>query len=534
MINKEEKYNKQVKMLNQILKVIWKKDVFKVYGLFILRKMHPDAPDVQKVIVGEYEYDIEKTFSINLPKALRVVIYAIQIPYSNLELTKVHNPLYVSGVNEKGEGFRHPLSYNLLRIRIPLMLRSSIYKLAEHNLSLLLRNGGGNSAVLTIRDSNITDSALERRKLLFAFLLSRLLFWKKVIVLFEKKSETFEESASMVYKRLIDSGYTNAYFILGDEKRDLYNIEEKYQKNIIQKYSFKHYLLYFTAKTFLATETPFHGLELRTVSRVVLWYILYGRQYKYVFLQHGVMYMVSLDSKTRGDFRKGGWVSKHGKIVVSSKAEADHFIELGGYEKEDLYITGLPKFDHSYKHKDATNIIIMPTWRPWEEALAKSSPEKSGYYKMILEMFNSVPNKLKEHIVILPHPLILKGLQESDLGRYVPDKFSYDIELRSAKLVITDYSSIAYDAFYRGTNVIFWWKDIDECMEEYQAHLMLNQSNVFGDICYSKKELKESIQNNYSEIQSKKYLSRFLKLVDFKDGKNTERLIEFLITEKVI
>jgi hypothetical protein len=37
------------------------------------------------------------------------------------------------------------------------------------------------------------------------------------------------------------------------------------------------------------------------------------------------------------------------KIVVSSKEEANHFINYGYYAPDDLYITGLPKYDRNIK-----------------------------------------------------------------------------------------------------------------------------------------------------------------------------------------
>ena len=40
-------------------------------------------------------------------------------------------------------------------------------------------------------------------------------------------------------------------------------IAEKYQKNIVDKASFKHYFLFFKAKTFLGSEALVHAIDLR-------------------------------------------------------------------------------------------------------------------------------------------------------------------------------------------------------------------------------------------------------------------------------
>ena len=106
----------------------------------------------------------------------------------------------------------------------------------------------------------------------------------------------------------------------------------------------------------------------------------------YVFLQHGVMYMVSLDSESRGMFKRKNLKGKY-RVVVSSQAEADHFTDLGNHEPSDLYICGLPKFDRNTLNEDADKIVIMPTWRPWEINLARDDFESTGYYKMIMKIY---------------------------------------------------------------------------------------------------------------------------------------------------
>jgi len=522
-----------IKLLNQVLKVRWETKSLSIYGLMLTKKNSTKAPNIQALEIGNKKYPLNPVFSVTFHKLFRIIIYKVLISYQDLNLTHINTTIYAIGKNKTNQGSKRALSYNLLGHHDYLMLRSKIHKISNSS-STFIKQGGGNTLLLVQRDPNVTDSFMKRCEIALAYILAKLFSFYNPIVLFEKQSKTYEESAAIVFQRLIDQGYKKTFFILGDEKRSLYKIENPYKKNIVKKHSFKHYFLFFSAKTFLATETPFHGTELRTVSRFIHWHIRYSKRFKYVFLQHGIMLMVSLNSKTRSAFRKGGWLSKHGKIVVASEAEADHFIELGGYKKEDLFITGIPKFDLCVKNKHADQIVIMPTWKPWEEALAKSNPQETSYYNMLQEILHSVPTKLKSKIKILPHPLISKYLKETNLKQYIPEKFSYHQELKNTALLITDYSSIAYDAFYRGTPVIFWWKYLEQNMEIYKAHLMLNNNNVFGDVCMNTEELKKSVIENYKTSQKSIYIKRFKKLVEFSDGKNTDRLIEKLKNENYI
>jgi CDP-glycerol glycerophosphotransferase (TagB/SpsB family) len=105
--------------------------------------------------------------------------------------------------------------------------------------------------------------------------------------------------------------------------------------------------------------------------------------------------------------------------------------------------------------------------------------------------------------------------------------------LDKTKLLITDYSSFAYFAFYKGCNVIFDWSDLEECMEiGYESSLMLNESNTFGDIVYDEdRELEKLINKNMQKGREQRYIDNYSKIVEFKDGKNADRIVEKLIED---
>jgi len=245
--------------------------------------------------------------------------------------------------------------------------------------------------------------------------------------------------------------------------------------------------------------------------------------------------MVALDSRARSGFRKNGnELPQDAKIVVSSKKEADHFVELGGFDYSDLYITGLPFYDRTIKKEGADKIVIMLTWRSWDYNLLISDYKKASYYKMCKKIIDNIPKEYHDKVYLLPHPLILDKFKNIDLNIWIPEITSYDKILEDTALLITDYSSIAYSAFYRGANVIFCWDELDECMEHYESHLMLNEKNVFGDITYDSKNIDKLILQNYLKPQKAKYKNNYEKIVEFHDNKNTERLITCLKKDNII
>jgi len=176
----------------------------------------------------------------------------------------------------------------------------------------------------------------------------------------------------------------------------------------------------------------------------------------------------------------------------------------------------------------------MPTWRPWDYNTLISDYSHSSYYNMVLNIYNNIPENLKEKVIILPHPLVMEMFKKTPLGKYIPKVISYDLILQDTALLITDYSSIAYSAFYRGSNVIFVWKELEECMANYKGHLMLNENNVFGNVVYDYISLGQVVTQNYMKPQQEKYVKAYDKIVEFRDNKNTERLINLLKKDKII
>lgn len=489
------------------------------------------------ITVGDKEYK-HKSFSLSLKGGRRHIgVYKFTVPVEDVIDMPATNKVALNYKNPLGYQVQCHIVYNALLLRFFLGLHGPFTLESSTSSVAIFRQSRANRLNIYVRSYNVSDATGKRISQVIAFILSKLWYGKKakgLVLLFEKNSAKYEESASVTFEKLIDSGYKYAYFIV--TKDALCDVPEKYRKNALIKHSFKHYLYFFKAKTFIGTETMVHAIDLKTFNRLALMKVASPNK-NYVFLQHGVMYMVSLDSEARGMFKRKKLNGKY-RVVVSSQAEADHFAELGNHLYEDLYICGLPKFDKSYLNDDADKIVIMPTWRPWEINTARDNFLETDYFKMMMKIYDNVPDKYKDKVIILPHPLImneLKNLPESVSDRIMTD-VCYDEILRQARVLITDYSSIAYDAFYRGTRVIFYWEEKDFCMSQYgpSTKLMLNEDNVYGDYFYNTDGLTQAIELNYNNPQREDYIDKYRKIVTYHDGKNTDRLIKFLKKDNII
>ena len=459
----------------------------------------------------------------------RVLPYAVRIPLELVERLSIHTALYFVHVDEKRRWVREQLQYSRLR-QNRIHCRGRLHSLSEGQSTVYVRQSSANSMFITVRVRNVTDSALVAPKIALASLAAK--FRRHpTMLLFEKQSSHYEESASVLFEKMVDLGRRDVRFVLTRDQ--LHLVPEKYRRYVVPAFSFRHYYHFFCTHVFLGTETVQHAAELRTSDRRILRRIAKG-DFGHVFLQHGVMYMVALSSRQRRTFRAGNGLYPVGtKIVCSSQLEAAHFHELGGFPREDLYVTGLPKFDRAYREDGADRILIMPTWRPWDHNIVRTDTKSAPYYHMLIEILEAVPDHLKDRAFLLPHPLVRPALVGTELEAHMWTG-SYDEALRQCALLITDYSSISYDAFYRGANVIFWWKEKDECMRRYGGHLMLDEDSAFAPVAYEADELARAIEELVDAPQVEEYVRRYRRLVEFHDNRNTERLMAALERDGLI
>lgn len=496
-------------------------------------KVRIDVP----VCEGAAKIEFGSRYGMRIPGGASVNRFRMSIDTREAFGWDIQNKLYIS-YDDRG---RNRISYSAFDRRTGKNNNSRV--IVRNGIAMYIRQNKNNSAVLTVRDANLYDSDEGQARIRRAVKKAKKLRGSNIIYMYEKNCAKYEESASVLYEKLIDMGYDNVYFVTDLALPAVQDLPEKYRKHLIQKDSDRHLEYFFAAETLISTETPDHALQLRVASKPAADKIT-KEPLNYIFLQHGPTYMVSLNKENRSGFLKKPWMKLH-RTVVSSELEAQHFTELGGMDREDLYITGMAKFDRAFRNRGADRIVIMPTWRRWELNQARDDLAGTNYFGMIRTMYEAVPEELKEKIVILPHPLMadrFRSIAESGAGNdaemcsRILVTESYENVLRDCGMLITDYSSISYDAYYRGANVIFYWAEKDACMTHYGegTRLMLNTENVFGPVAMDGDELAAAVRERYGKAQREQDLERYRKIIAFHDNRNTERIVEHLIKDGIL
>ena len=372
----------------------------------------------------------------------------------------------------------------------------------------------------------------------FLYALSKILIKirrKKINLYYEKFSSKAEEGAYDLFLLVRDSSkQTKNYFIIDKDSEDYQKI--KNQKNVVKKYSLKYYWLVFNASNFISTEAPIHLNILRSNNTALRRSTC---DKKFIFLQHGVTYM-----KCQGDgstFAK----NKEGEasyIIVGSEKEKDAVVDMLRLKEEQVLNTGLPifsKIDFKHINENSDDIVtVMLTWKPYEEQLY--SFEESTYYKNTVEIYNMLTKYIdKEKVVIIPHPKVFDLLTSTDMKDNVWQGKISEI-LEKTKMLITDYSSVCYNAFYQGGGVVFYQPDL-ELYETYNGPLVPTDDEYIGKRAFDMEQLegivKETIINkkiDLTKIRNKKFEDNYATINEFSDGKNIERIYEKLKELQII
>ena len=247
------------------------------------------------------------------------------------------------------------------------------------------------------------------------------------------------------------------------------------------------------------------------------------------FLQHGII---------KDDISI--WLNKSemnlSMFVTSSPKEYESVLENNyNYDESVVKLVGLPRFDNLKNEEDKKEILIMPSWRNY----LNNKPAEEIYESGLFKRFNSLINNeklisyAKDHdyeIIFKPHPRIYKFLDLFDKNEYVKIASSdteYQPLFNSGSILITDYSSVAFDFAYLKKPVVYY-----QYSEDYHFNLedgyFKYDTMGFGEIVKDENELVDIIIDYIeNKCQMKdEYIKRVDDFFLFTDKNNCKRVYE--------
>lgn len=441
---------------------------------------------------------------------------------------KVHNHIFIGTKDIKGVYLRQ------------IHFRKMRYFRKNNQVIIARKSFNNNNIIFTNLEYFPEYNFINMFKNVFAYFLDKITPKNKSNLYFEKESNRAQESGVHVFKEIIKLQQKNKiksknYFILNGNSPEYLKLKNKYGKYVVKKHSFKHYYLIYKSNYFISSELSFHAMNTRLYLPFMTNEL---KSKKLVFLQHGIMFAKPVDNPMAMAFWKNNSFYNVYKSVVSSDLEATQFYKMG-YDDSDLIKCGLPKFDISKRHTNADKIMYMPTYRFWEEINMSDSNKikETTYYKSFKDVIISFEKAgLLDKLIVSGHPKFSEEIKKS-MPQY-SNIFVEDINkaLSTANIFITDYSSASYDAHYRGAHIIYYWKERDYLIKNYQAVPPINETNCDGYDVYSEKELIETVQKILKPgyKKPKEHIERYKKINEFDDNKNTERLLKELIDLNIV
>ncbi|ECO3068770.1 glycosyltransferase [Campylobacter coli] len=222
----------------------------------------------------------------------------------------------------------------------------------------------------------------------------------------------------------------------------------------------------------------------------------------FIFLQHGVI---------KDDLSR--WLNqrKIDTFITSTKAEYESIAGDFNHYKfstKEVVLTGLARWDALVKNNilNTKQILIMPTWREYLSGKVQKygararNPEfvKSLYFQKWQEFLCSKElEKLAVQcgysIVFIPHPQVRMYLEDFNLPSYIITSYKESMQELFCKssLMITDYSSVAFEMAVLKKPVLYYQFDKDEffAKHSYTQGYFDYERDGFGEVCFNYNQL---------------------------------------------
>uniref|UniRef100_UPI0009311FFF CDP-glycerol glycerophosphotransferase family protein n=1 Tax=Campylobacter coli TaxID=195 RepID=UPI0009311FFF len=260
----------------------------------------------------------------------------------------------------------------------------------------------------------------------------------------------------------------------------------------------------------------------------------------FVFLQHGVI---------KDDL--SSWLNSKKINLFIASTQKEYESIAGDYNhyrfgKKEVVLTGLARHDSLLQKNNFQNkqILIMPTWRKNLVGFAVNSAlrelkegfNQSEYFCKWNGLLKSdTLQKLSQEygykILFNPHPNIMPYLKDFEIPSFVSianENESLQELFCKSSLMITDYSSVAFEMAYLNKPVIYYQFDQEEFFNShtYQKGYFDYEKDGFGPVVTTGedllRELEILLENNCKVGEP--YKSNIENTFAFRDGKCCERI----------
>ncbi|EDP5887778.1 hypothetical protein FWA71_08505 [Campylobacter jejuni] len=270
---------------------------------------------------------------------------------------------------------------------------------------------------------------------------------------------------------------------------------------------------------------------------------------KFIFLQHGVTQngLYGSFNEMRADLITVATNQEYHAIAYDPKM-------LFNYTDKDTFLTGFARHDYLYNNKCQENlktILIFFTWRSYlnnnifkhdpEDMLKEKFLETAYFLKiqslLLNEEIKQIIFELNYKIKIYFHQEVKPYLNYFEVPDYIEIAQNENIQklFCNSSLLITDYSSVAFEMAYLKKPVIYYQFDKDDFFSTHYKYGYFNyRDNGFGPVVEKEQKLliflKVFLKNECR--LSYKYLKRISNTFPFYDNNNCHRIYNTILNSK--
>lgn len=219
-------------------------------------------------------------------------------------------------------------------------------------------------------------------------------------------------------------------------------------------------------------------------------------------------------------------------VIVSSTNIVDDYSEAFGIDKSKIHALGTIKTDLFYNKERLKNIkkyiykkynlknkkiiLYAPTFR--------GSGIKSAHFENMLNLDRLIKKLGKDYVILFKnHPFVNDTTTfKSENVINISKEDEIDYILPFIDLLITDYSSVIFDAIINKKPVIYYVPDLKEYKKSRGFYYDFEEYN-YGKIVSTQKDLIETIKNPVMDKKKMKQIKE--KHINMCDGKSLERFM---------
>ncbi|MET0961047.1 MAG: CDP-glycerol glycerophosphotransferase family protein [Psychrobacillus psychrotolerans] len=370
-------------------------------------------------------------------------------------------------------------------------------------------------------------------KVVFAFGLSKLIRKKsnrKIVLVGGNLGEKYEDNASVFHRYLVEN-YQKELDIHWMYDPSTTYVRKLNIPNAVKLGTLKNYLLFFRA------DHTIHGHSLSfDIAPSIDKYIFFNRKTIMTHISHGIEGFKKILIQEEDI----PLLSRCNYFNCASEYEKGIKLKEWGIPEEKLLVTGMARFDNYEYNSPASrveNVLIMFTWREWLFDLSEEDFLSSDYFKKTVEVLSdnhllALFENRQVKVKVVLHPFMKKFEQyftkmqttATNIKFYSFDEISIGDEMKEADMLLTDYSSIAWDFLYMNKPIIFFTFDQKEYLNMRGSYIDLDK-DLFGYKADTTEEVKKYMDLILMDGHSTNpYSKEGIRFLDYFDQRSCERL----------